>query len=118
MPKRPRRAVLSRATPPSEAEEKPAHAASPNTVVETRVFRSGNSDAVRLPKRFGLGGKVVRLYRSGGDRVVIEPKTRRRWPPGFLASFGRVTPDFDPHRLPPLTPTEDARAASRFGDDS
>lgn len=118
MRKSSRRAVSDTAKPARKEKEKPAGGAAPNTVVETRVFRSGNSDAVRLPKRFGLGGKVVRLYRSGGDRVIIEPKTRRRWPAGFLASFGRVTPDFVPHRLPPLTPTDDARAASRFGDDS
>ena len=89
----------------------------PDAVAETRVFRSGNSDAVRIPKRFGLTGRNVRLYRVAGDRVVIELKSRRRWPPGFLSSFGGLTEDFEPDRLPPHRPEEDARAAQRFLDD-
>jgi hypothetical protein len=52
-----------------------------------------------------------------GDRVLIEPKTKRRWPAEFLSSFGRVTPDFEPDRLPPASPEEEARAAERFGSD-
>jgi virulence-associated protein VagC len=88
-----------------------------SAVVETRVFRSGNSDAVRLPRRFGLSGRLVRLYWSSGRRLIIEPKTKRRWPSGFFASFGRVTPDFEPGRLPPISPEEEARAANRFLDD-
>lgn len=89
----------------------------PRAVAETRVFRSGNSDAVRIPRGFGLTGKAVRLYRVAGDRVVIEPKVRRRWPPGFLSSFGRLTADFEPGRLPPHTPEEDERAARRLDDE-
>jgi virulence-associated protein VagC len=100
------------------ARGKPARRVSEDRVVETRVFRSGNSDAVRLPKRFGLAGKRVRLYLTSGDRVVIEPKTARRWPPGFFASFGRVTPDFEAGHLPPVSRAEDARAANRFRDGS
>jgi virulence-associated protein VagC len=100
------------------ARGKPVRRVSEDRVVETRVFRSGNSDAVRLPKRFGLAGRRVRLYLTSGDRVVIEPKTARRWPAGFLASFGRVTSDFEAGHLPPVSGAEDARAASRFRDGS
>ncbi|HEV7956296.1 MAG TPA: hypothetical protein VGP10_03960 [Marisediminicola sp.] len=52
-----------------------------------------------------------------GDRVLIEPKTKRRWPAGFLSSFGLVTPDFEPDRLPSASPEEEARAAGRSGSD-
>lgn len=112
MARRSRRGAGRAETPTGELRSGKPDAA--GAVVETRVFRSGNSDAVRLPRRFGLSGKLVRLYRGAGDRVIIEPKARRRWPPGFLTSFGRVTPDFEPGQLPPMSPEEEARAASRF----
>jgi antitoxin VapB len=38
-----------------------------------RTFKSGNSEAVRLPKGFGFGlGRAVRIEREG-DRVVLTP---------------------------------------------
>ena len=64
--------------------------------VETTVFRSGNSDAVRLPKSFGLLGKKVRVRREG-SRVIVEPTEKRKWPPGFFESI-RISDDFE---LPP-----------------
>ena len=57
-------------------------------VIDTVVFRSGNSDAVRLPKRFGLVGKTVRVRREGDSRIVIELKAKRAWPAGFFERFG------------------------------
>lgn len=42
-------------------------------VHETRTFKCGNSEAVRLPKEFAFGpGTPVRLERDG-DAVVIRP---------------------------------------------
>lgn len=35
-----------------------------------RVFRSGNSQAVRLPKEFRLTSKVVDIFRRG-DEIVL-----------------------------------------------
>lgn len=66
----------------------------PDTEVETTVFRSGNSDAVRLPKSFGLLGKKVRLRREG-SRVIVEPAEKRKWPPGFFESFSDVDDGFE-----------------------
>jgi antitoxin VapB len=40
-----------------------------------RVFRSGNSQAVRLPKEFRFDSKVVEIFRRG-DEVVLREKTR------------------------------------------
>lgn len=62
---------------------------------ETTVFRSGNSDAVRLPKRLGLAGRRVRVRVRADGRLVIEPAKGRQWPTGFLASFGRLTGYFE-----------------------
>jgi antitoxin VapB len=37
-----------------------------------RVFRSGNSQAVRLPKDFRLKGKEVEIFRRGDEIVLRE----------------------------------------------
>jgi antitoxin VapB len=40
---------------------------------ETKTFKSGNSEAVRLPQGIGFGvGVAVRIERDG-DRIVITP---------------------------------------------
>ena len=38
----------------------------------TRVFRSGNSQAVRLPKQFRFKGKEVEIFRRGNEIVLRE----------------------------------------------
>jgi antitoxin VapB len=38
-----------------------------------RVFRSGNSQAVRLPKQFRLKSKDVEIFRRG-DEIVLREK--------------------------------------------
>lgn len=40
-----------------------------------KLFRSGRSQAVRLPKEFRFAGTEVRIHREG-DRVVLEPNPR------------------------------------------
>ena len=37
-----------------------------------RVFQSGNSQAVRLPKRFRFTGKEVEIFRRGNEVVLRE----------------------------------------------
>ena len=37
-----------------------------------RVFKSGNSQAVRLPKEFRLRGKEVEIFRRGEELVLRE----------------------------------------------
>jgi antitoxin VapB len=39
----------------------------------TRVFRSGNSQAVRLPKQFRLKSKEVEIFRRG-DEIILREK--------------------------------------------
>jgi virulence-associated protein VagC len=66
--------------------------------METKVFRSGNSLAVRLPKGMGLPcGKVS--IRRDGPRIIIEEVTKTGWPEGFFEKirisrkdFGREAP--------------------------
>jgi antitoxin VapB len=37
-----------------------------------KVFRSGNSQAVRLPKQFRLKSKEVEIYRRGDELILRE----------------------------------------------
>ena len=46
-----------------------------------RVFRSGNSQAVRLPKEFRFKGTEVEIFRRG-DEVVLREKS-----PGMTRIF-------------------------------
>jgi antitoxin VapB len=41
-------------------------------VATARVFRSGNSQAVRLPKQFRLTSKEVEIFRRGAEIVLRE----------------------------------------------
>jgi antitoxin VapB len=38
----------------------------------TRVFKSGNSQAVRLPKEFSVTSKVLEIFRRGDEIVLRE----------------------------------------------
>ena len=39
----------------------------------TRVFKSGNSQAVRLPKEFTVSSKLLEIFRRGDEIVLREP---------------------------------------------
>jgi antitoxin VapB len=39
----------------------------------TRVFKSGNSQAVRLPKEFSVRSKELEIFRRGDEIVLREP---------------------------------------------
>lgn len=45
------------------------------TQVTTRTFRSGNSEAVRLPKNIGYGCEVDVLIERIGEVITIRPLT-------------------------------------------
>ncbi len=56
-----------------------------------RVFWSGNSQAVRLPKafRFPEGTNVVEV-RKKGSQLILEPVSEREFPEEFWAVFGTL----------------------------
>jgi len=56
-----------------------------------RVFRSGNSQAVRIPKEFQLQDSEVEITKRG-DALVLRPK-RGSWAP-LLRSLGRFSADY------------------------
>ncbi len=45
------------------------------THITTRVFKSGNSQAVRIPKEFQLDVKEVEIFSRDGE-LVIRPKRK------------------------------------------
>ena len=63
---------------------------SPKRVV-ARVFKTGRSQAVRLPKEFRFNSDTVLVHRKG-SAVVLEPA--REWPADWVASFAGVPDDF------------------------
>jgi antitoxin VapB len=59
----------------------------------TKVFRSGNSQAVRIPKEFRIRSRQVEITRCGNDIVLREQSTN------LSAAFDLLTglsPDFFP----------------------
>lgn len=46
-----------------------------------KIFRSGNSQAVRIPKEFQLEGSEVEIVKKGSS-LVLRP-CRRSWAPFF-----------------------------------
>ena len=58
---------------------------------KARIFKSGNSQAVRLPKEFRFQVDEVEILRRGGEIVLREPK--RNLTQAF-AALGAMPNDF------------------------
>jgi antitoxin VapB len=58
-------------------------------VKRAKLFRTGRSQAVRLPKEFRFEGETV-LIRRRGSAVILEPDG---WPDGYIQSFAGVPSD-------------------------
>jgi antitoxin VapB len=56
-----------------------------------RVFKTGRSQAVRLPKEFRFDSDTVLVHREGNS-VILEPA--HEWPSGYVESFTGVPDDF------------------------
>lgn len=56
-----------------------------------KIFKSGNSQAVRIPKEFHLEGKEVEIRKQGGA-LVLRP-TKKSWT-ALIESLKKFTDDF------------------------
>ena len=56
-----------------------------------RVFWTGRSQAVHLPKEFRFATETVTVRREG-TAVILEPSDE--WPEGYVESFTGVPDDF------------------------
>ena len=59
---------------------------------EAKVFMTGRSQAVRLPKEYRFAGESVHIHRFGNS-VVLTPKTGDRWA-GLFAALDEFPRDF------------------------
>jgi antitoxin VapB len=68
---------------------------------KTKLFMSGNSQAVRIPREFQLQGREVEIQRRG-NTLVISPK-KQTWQP-LTDSLAMFTDDFmeEGRQQPPL----------------
>lgn len=66
-----------------------------------KVFKSGNSQAVRIPKEFHLEGEEVEIRQKGGALILRSKK--QSWA-ALIDSLEKFTDDFMEHgrRQPPL----------------
>jgi antitoxin VapB len=73
-----------------------------------KLFKSGGSQAVRLPKAYRFEGQEEVLIYRNGQSVILEPK-RREWSREFLALAGSAR-DFpyppEPHEAEPVLDSE------------
>ena len=63
-----------------------------------KLFRNGQSQAVRLPREFALPGREV-FVRRVGNAVLLVPKDDP-WT-GFEAALGQFSEDFMDERIQP-----------------
>lgn len=69
----------------------------------TKVFKSGNSQAVRLPKDFQLSGEEVEIFKRNDEVVIREiPKNLSR----AFELFTQLSDDFFPDGRKDLPPQE------------
>lgn len=71
-------------------------------LLTAKVFKSGNSQAIRLPKEFRLNTEEIFIYKSG-NTLVIRPKMNT-WD-GFSEGLPGFSDDFNAdNNLPTDTP--------------
>jgi antitoxin VapB len=69
-----------------------------------KLFTTGGSQAVRLPKEYRFDGAEV-FIRKEGRAVILEPKSKRRWPRNFFKRIRIADRRFrrpDQGNLPPI----------------
>lgn len=76
-------------------------------MTKTRVFKSGNSQAVRLPKEFRFESDEVEIFRRG-DEIVLREKR-----PSLADLLEKLAPWPDDFELPPELPQQE-RDFSQF----
>ena len=61
-----------------------------------KIFKNGNSQAVRLPKDFRFGPETREVsIRRDGETLVLEPLETEEWPEEFWQAFGSMPDDFE-----------------------
>jgi antitoxin VapB len=71
-----------------------------------KLFRTGGSQAVRLPKEFRLEGSEVYILQEG-DRIILLPKKKKEWPSGFFRGIRIADPRFARLGQPEVPPIKE-----------
>ena len=102
--RRPRSRSSQRASRGVAEPPTPPYAHEPATA---RVFQSGNSQAVRLPKQFRLRSNEVQIFRRGRDIVLREKPAKLS---ELLLSLPELSADAWPDAIPdhPAEPVEES----------
>lgn len=58
-----------------------------------KLFKNGRSQAVRLPRDFRFKGNEVKI-RKEGEKLILEPIEKTKWPNGFWDVF-KADPGFE-----------------------
>ena len=74
-------------------------------MIKAKIFKSGNSQAVRLPKEFRFDVKEVEIFRRG-DEVVLRKRKRKRNLIRALKSLQAMPDDFFADEREDLAPQE------------
>ena len=69
---------------------------------KAKVFWSGPSQAVRLPKAFRFNTTEITVKKVG-NTLILEPAPKRKWPKGYAASFAHMPTDFKRHKALPAS---------------
>lgn len=61
-----------------------------------KIFWSGNSQAVRLPREFRFSSDTQEVeIRRDGEQLILEPVRREDWPEEFWGAFGGLPEGFE-----------------------
>ena len=62
-------------------------------VITAKVFKSGNSQAIRLPKALRLRSKTVQIEKTASGLLILDPKIEAARVKAFAKLYGSC-PDF------------------------
>lgn len=63
------------------------------TLIIAKVFKSGNSQAIRLPKALRVPAKTVQIEQTGRGLLILDPKAEARRVKALAKLYGSC-PDF------------------------
>jgi antitoxin VapB len=68
--------------------------------MKTTVFKSGGSQAVRIPKEFRFDAKSVEIERRGASLILTPSSEKKKWPEGYIDTIIANAADTDFVRHP------------------
>ena len=71
-------------------------------VITAKVFKSGNSQAIRLPKAWRLATTTVQIEKTGRGMLILDPKAEAKRLKALARLYGSC-PDFPPVEPLPLS---------------